>query len=507
MILRIKQLWNEKPLLLILLAGCFFRILAVIFSKGYGMHDDHFLVIEPAQSWVDGADYNSWLPFSHEPAMHPSGHSFFYTGLHFILFWLLKQIGVTDPQHKMYLVRFLHAVLSISIIYFGYKITEKIADQKRAKVVGILLALFWFMPFLSVRNLVEFVCIPPLMYATWLLLIASEKKFSFRTYLWIGFIVGIAFSIRFQSILFCGGFGLALLFQKKWKEAITLGIGFALCAAAIQGVVDSFVWHAPFVEFREYVRYNLAHSTSYNTQPWYNYFPLLTGILIPPISLALLFGFVKKWKTQLILFLPSFIFFAFHCYFPNKQERFIIPIIPFIIILGWVGWSEFQEKSAFWQKRPKLTRVCWIFFWSVNLLPLLVVSVSYSKRNRVEAMTYIAAKHDVRSIVIEDSDNDKFTMLPLFYLQKWGHVFFVTKKFPLDSLYKQTTELKNSPILPNYVVFMQKENIDARVATMKKYYPDLTYETTIQPSFIDWLLNYMNPVNNNQTTYIYHLEK
>ena len=113
----IKKMWEDKPLLLILLVGGFFRILSVIFSKGYGMHDDHFLVIEAAGSWANGFDYNDWLPNGRFVHPVPSGHSFFYCGLHYFLFRFLKFIGLNDPQGEMYVVRFLHAVLSLSLIH------------------------------------------------------------------------------------------------------------------------------------------------------------------------------------------------------------------------------------------------------------------------------------------------------------------------------------------------------------------------------------------------------
>src|SRR5205085_83010 len=116
--------------------------------------DDHFVVIEPAQSWVDGYNYGHWLP-DRSPGEVAPGHSFFYPGLHYILFLILKFIGITDPQRIMYVVRGIHALISLVIIYCGFKITEKLSGQKQARFVGLLLAVFWFMPFLSVRNLVE----------------------------------------------------------------------------------------------------------------------------------------------------------------------------------------------------------------------------------------------------------------------------------------------------------------------------------------------------------------
>ncbi|MBL7899477.1 MAG: hypothetical protein JNJ99_13140, partial [Crocinitomicaceae bacterium] len=58
----------------ILIAALVIRIIAAIFSQGYGMHDDHFLVIEASSSWVDGYDYNHWLPWSPESKGVPEGH-------------------------------------------------------------------------------------------------------------------------------------------------------------------------------------------------------------------------------------------------------------------------------------------------------------------------------------------------------------------------------------------------------------------------------------------------
>lgn len=498
----IKILWEEKPLTLILFLAVVVRMLSVLFSKGYGMHDDHFLVIESAQSWVDNFDYNGWLPSSSEQA---SGHSWFYCGIHYFLFRGMKAIGILDPQIKMYIVRFLHAMLSLITVFLGYKIAELVSGKSTARIVGILLATYWFMPFLSVRNLVEVACVPFLIIPTWMLLKPSRLPFALHFFL-AGIIAGIAFSIRFQSILFVGGLGLALLFQKKWKEGILYGIGAVLCMALMQGIIDSIIWGKPFMEVHEYIRYNIEAAQQYIVLQWYMYFALLLGILLPPVSFFLLFGFFRSWKKHIILFLPSFIFLAFHCYFPSKQERFIFPIIPFVIILGMIGWSDFVNTSSFWNNRKKLLRACWIFFWSLNLIPLLVVSVAYSKRSRVEAMVYLSTKPDFNRLVVEESFRDDYTMPPFFYLGKWyrdGYVDGVTSIYPIDSLC--TRIQKNPQLRPNYVIFFDEENLDNRIKGFKTCFPNIKYETTIQSGFVDRFICWLNPINRNYTAYIYKI--
>ena len=173
MIRRIQRYAESHPLAFVMMVGGLFRLIAAIFSQGYGMHDDHFLIIEAAQSWVDDYDYNNWLP-ENRPNQNPGGHSLFYVGLHYALFSFLDMFSFLTPKANMFIVRLLHAAYSLLIILFGYKITRNLTDTKTAKQVGLVLALFWVMPNLSVRNLVEFTCIPPLMAATWFL--RSEER-------------------------------------------------------------------------------------------------------------------------------------------------------------------------------------------------------------------------------------------------------------------------------------------------------------------------------------------
>ena len=495
----LKKYWNEKPLTVILLAAIFFRLIAVIFSKGFGMHDDHFLVIEAAQSWVDGMDYNNWLPGS-KGNTGPTGHSFFYVGLHYLLLSFIDFIGINDPQFKMFIVRFLHAVFSLLTVILGYKITAKLYDKNSAKTVGLLLAILWFMPFLSVRNLVEVTCIPFVLYGIWILISYKTNKIIFFS-LFAGFVLGLAFSIRYQTIIFTGGVGLALLIQKKWKEAIGLGVGFAISVFLIQGIIDIFIWGYPFAELNEYIRYNVENAYNYNIIAWYSYLLLILGILIPPVSFFLFYGFLRTWKKHFLIFLPTILFLVFHSYFPNKQERFILPIIPFIIILGIIGWNKFVEKSKFWNRNKKLLKACWIFFWTINLILLPVISTMYSKKARVESMVYLSKYENIKYILLEDTNNDNAKICPRFYLNQWSGEYRVTQQISLKVYPEKIWTEKNSA--PGFVLFFEEKNINNRVNSIKTVLPNIEYEATIEPGFVDNIMHWLNPINANQIIYIY----
>jgi len=497
---KLQHLWVSRPLACILLPGLFIRLVAAVFSKGFGMIDDHFLVIEQAQSWVDKVDINGWLPQLCKNAV-PPGFSYFYTGLHYLLFLLLEQVGITDPDTKMYYVRVIHAVYSTLTIYFGYRITYKLTNIRYARQVGLLLAFYWFWPFLCVRNLVEVVCIPMLMWATWLAIKKEEGGLGY--FFLVGILLGVAFNIRFQTVFFSAGFMLTLFIQRKFLQGLATFSGLVFCAFLFQGGIDYFIWHVPFAELRGYILYNLKYAHNFIILPWYSYLLLFSGILIPPVSLFLLAGFFSGFKKYLLLFLPSFLFLVFHSFFPNKQERFILPILPFIIMLGTIGANELKERKGWFVKFRKPVIFCRYFFSGLNLILLIVVSFTYSKRNRVEGMTYLKGKKDLKYLLVDCTYDGESICSPRFYLHQWPVEYMLTDKTKLDSLCRN---LKAAPeaAQPGYIIFYESGDFCQRKAAMSRYF-NLKYETTIYPGFVDRFMCYINPVNDNAVTYIYKI--
>jgi glycosyl transferase family 22 (putative mannosyltransferase) len=503
LIKNINQYYTNHPLRTVLAIGLLLRLIAVIFSKGFGMHDDHFLVIEASKAWVDGTEYDNWLPGS--GATSPDGHSFFYSGMHFILFHILKFLKLENPQGLMIFVRFIHAMLSLATIYFGFKIANKIGGLKNAATVGLLLATLWFMPFLSVRNLIEVVCIPFLMAGTWYAMTADKRVNVNSSYYLAGLLLGIAFCIRFQTVFFVGGLGIGLLITSKFKNAFLVGLGVLSVFIITQGPIDYMVWGYPFAQFIEYVAYNIENATTYFVGAWYNYLLVILGILIPPVSMFMFYGWVLNRKKYLPAFLAVLVFLVFHSYFPNKQERFILPIIPFFVVFGISGfnlWFQSADRSIAFKK---FVSGSWIFFWILNLALLPIVSTTYSKKARVEAMTFLYPfRSEIRALVTEDTNRGNAKLAPRFYLGKWIKNYRVGSDYGIDSLEIYLNRLP-AERLPDYILFVGDENIDIRVENIKKFLPDIEYVTTIKPGFTDIVLHKLNSHNRNDQIYIYHI--
>lgn len=186
---------------------------------------------------------------------------------------------------------------------------------------------------------------------------------------------------------------------------------------AVQGGLDLYFWGTPCVEFIEYLRYNLlvVQPGDYPGGGHFKYVALIAGILIPPVSIFIFGEFFFRWRRYLLLFLPSFIFLLFHSFFINKQERFILTIVPFLIILGMVGWSELLAAYGKVAWLHKVARGSWKFFVVANAVLLCVISVHYSKKARVESMLYLSRYPQVEQL----AKTSNIPFLPLFYLGEW----------------------------------------------------------------------------------------
>lgn len=98
-------------------------------------------------------------------------------------------------------------------------------------------------------------------------------------------------------------------------------------------------------------------------------------------------------------------FLFFHSCFPNKQERFILSVLPFIIILGVIGFVKIYQANdnKIWLRR--FTKFCILWFGVINVIGLLAVTFTYSKRARVESMLYLRSRTNDQNFIINLKEN------------------------------------------------------------------------------------------------------
>ena len=470
---------------LIIFAAILVRLIATIFSQGYGMHDDHFLVIEASASWVDGYDYNNWLPWTEGNVGIPEGHSFTYVGLNYIYFSIMKFLGVMDPKILMLVNRLIHALASLVVVWYGMKITEKLSNRENAIKVGWILALLWILPFVSVRNLVEVAALPFLVYGVWLVL----KKEKIGNFILAGMFIGMAVSFRYQIGVFAMGIAAYYFFKWQFKLFFSFSFGVVLLFILTQGLVDYFIWGYPFAELISYITYNMKEGSAYlPNQNYFMYFIVLIGSLFVPLGIVMAIGFFKSYKRYAVLFIPTIAFILFHTLYPNRQERFILSVLPFFIILGVMGYQLLKESN--WKN--KLWKTSMIIFWVFNVPFLLFSMTMYSKKSRVEAMYHLYGNNiENERILLEGSSTQRTSMMPKFYAKSW-HSQFTERT---DS----TQDLRVNPASDyDYIFFFDEKDLSKRIQKYKVIYPKMKLEKKSFPSTIDVMLRKLNPRNANE---------
>jgi hypothetical protein len=504
-----------NPLAGILLIGLAFRLGAALNAPGYLMHDDHFLVIETSASWAEGEDYNNWMPWTQrdQGIASPKPHqaNLAYPGVISGIFRVLLAVGIVAPTTQMLIIRLLHGLFSLLIVAFGYKIAEALGGRKSAVWAGLALAGFAWFPHLGVRQLVEVVCIPPLMWSAWVVIQKPQMERSWRTWFVAGIGLGLATTLRYQAGIFGIGWAIAIAWvnyssnQKVSKTVSEIGIlSFSsLLFFSIGQIQDVFIWGEPFAQLRAYIEYNSTHSSGYPQGFWHQYIWVILGLLIPPFSFAWAIGMGAIVRKHAMLVLPPLVFFVFHSYFPNKQERFILPMVPFVIVAGSVGWMAFSEQSSFWKKRRTLERRSALFFISINLVIGLVFCGVQPKKSRIESMTALYNRGDLTNFLIVHTD--KPAMPPQFYSGSWEKYWSSDLKTN-EVNHRQVMCNSPSRSFPNYIVFSGSQHLGEGVERYKASYSSMKYIEQVPPGRWDRLLSWLNPINSAERMMIYAID-
>ena len=191
-------------------------------------------------------------------------------------------------------------------------------------------------------------------------------------------------------------------------------------------------------------------------------------------------GIVKIAKKHLLSILSLLLFIFLHSAFSNKQERFILPAIPFIIIFGAIGWQEFRQASRFKKWKDILFKCLWGWFWLANSLLLSLSIFYYSKETLIETFSYLHSKKDIKAVVIENNLKE-VPHLPLYYLHQNKPIYTLEP----NTNPQKTEQIKEFKI--NYFILLTDEQLTERVKRLeKKFGIKLKLEKTIQTeSFIN----------------------
>jgi hypothetical protein len=478
---RLRREIEEHPLRLLLAIGLLLRLVAAVLARGYMATDDHNQVIELAAAWLRGD--NDYLSGDRQ-----FYRSLLYPYLNYLQIAACHGIGITHPDSVMLVNRLLHALFSLWTIALTYRLGLRSADKRVAFTAGLIVAAHALMPYVAVRNLIESVAIPFLLWGLEETVAAvQEARFAPRHWLWAGLAFGLAFLIRWQVASAAAGIGVYLIVRRQWRGLLIL-TGAAIVPLLVEGWWD---WQAHGVflgSLWRYIEHNAIHAYDYVVGPWYRYLLLVLGIFIPPFSLLCLYACGRYWRRLGILAWATLPFFVVHSLVPGKQERFLLPIFPELALMFVIAlWHWEREHSPAWSR---WINHGWRWFWAVNGVLLVGALTHYGQRGKIEPLIGAYEQGDATGVIVDVSERGRRTDLPLFYLDGGGvreipAVFQAVNIDQVDSLLMASEQW-------NYLIYFGRPpHDDAQLS--QRYGIPLTIVRHTGPTLVERALLWLNP--------------
>jgi hypothetical protein len=398
----------------ILTFALLFRLAAAYSNYGFLALDDYYLlstsvpaqVAQDAYQQVDRAQIRSPIPilFVHSVA------SFAY------------RMGLSDPVDQIRTVYILLGIFSLISIYYAYLIFQFLGFSRTALIAASLLSFHFLFPYISTRALLESMSAPFLMASLYFLIryqSAGERLHLILSIVWLG----AASLFRFQAGVVAVSIPVIVYLRHRapgepFRSTILRSLAdqgvvvfSGIAVLILTGLPDLWLRGEFHASLLEYMKYNVAHSSSYGVRPFWSYLPTLLGVSLAPLYISRYRDF--DWRSTYRPLLPALlylmIFFMAHSAVPHKEERFLIPILPILLIL----LAPLTEYLLF-ERRASLRMSLLL---CANLLLLPFVTVSLSQANTIGLVRYFNAHHEAtRLIVFENS----LEHLPISYAVRPG---------------------------------------------------------------------------------------
>jgi len=405
-----------------------------------------------------------------------------------------RGVGIHDPGVEMLVVRLVQAAYSLLVVYFVYRLLDRSLGQGSAIAGGVLAAAFFAMPVTAVHQLEESVCIVPLLAACWWWQRTEDRHGPPAAWAALaGAALGIALILRFPLIGFVLAFVALALVRPR---PVSIGDKLALLAGlavvlVLQGYSNSLVnqqWWYSFIHRLGpmlHPQHMAVEADGYPSSPPWHYVLTLLAALIPPASILLLAAAVKGGRKFPLLGIATLVFFVTHSLIANKQERFLLPMLPglFVLIAAGLPWLAARIAPAY--------RGMWWYFGIVNAALLVIVTFSFSKQDRVAPLLSVYRRHDATGVLVAQY-NQTFGV-PAYYLGKPQPPLVVVER-------GRSVEEAARGLSINYVILYSDTPEADRVFLAGALHRPLTLLTVIQPSLTDRLAHAINPRHNKART-------
>ena len=490
-----KRFIQKHPLWTCLTVALLLRLIAVVYSKGYMASDDHYETVQVAYDGIQSGLLNEdgLLKWN---AVRPGdiGRSPLYVLFLYTQMTVLKALGMENLDGMMYFIRAVHALLSLLTVWFGYKYVHRATGKSNyALLAGMILAGHFLMPYLSVRNLIEQVSADFLLPALFFAWKGTEENDS-RLMIVSGLLAGLSWMIRFNAAL-----AVIMIPWAAWYLARNIRPALYFASGLLAMFLFSGTLDMIYLGGFGRSTINILSSVIYPPGappiplPFWTYAVLVLAVLIPPFSFYFIFSFFRRRivAQHLILFSAAALFFIVHSFIRHKEERFLIPIFPLLIVMGTIGLESWLSGNRIAPVHRSLFKISGIAALVINIALLAVFTVHYGHKGSVEPYVYLSTQSDVRNILVDRTE--RTNLVPYAYAGFSSPVPIKIENWemlgPSNRFYDKFDSI-------NYFVIFTDTALSRHLDTLVDHFGPMKEVFHATPSALDRLLHLMNPAHN-----------
>jgi hypothetical protein len=306
---------------------------------------------------------------------------------------LALSMGVADPYWQYRAVIFVLGLISTIVLGYSFYLFAEFSrlDDRKKSLLYLMMIFYFAGAFAITRPMFESIAAP------WLALAAVyafiyDHSGKIKPLL-LGVLCGsLAFVLR-QQLGFCAlVFVILPLIKKDWKgfgQASALGAAFFL----ISGIPDYFLRGKFHYSLLNLTFYNFEHGAEYGKQSILFYPALIFVITLFPFFIAKYpQGFVKRQVLKYRSFYLIVALFVFlHSLFPNKWERFVISLVPVLVLIFYpfLDYLQLQFKKYKWRL---------ISLYAINFFLFILASYFPAQENLIDMSLYLNKHPEIKKI-------------------------------------------------------------------------------------------------------------
>lgn len=307
--------------------------------------------------------------------------------------WLLSLIGVIDPAILILAGRVVVAGFSCVNVWLTYRIGHALSKNPALGLLGaFLLAFSGLHVRLASTELPRTVSTAFLLFAY----LAVLESRAFGSAMVAGLSMGVAASMRFSEAIFVIPLAVQLGIARRYRDLLIFAGALIATLLLILGPGDLLFWPEMFHSVRQIVDFTILRGESSRgfeplwhyvaTAPWWTdpctLFLMACGWRLAPFSLRL-------WAATPVLVLSCF---------PHKEERYLVPVLPFLLLIAAYGAKRLLEGLP--AAAPRRRGLILLLLCGATTLEL-EASRFPRLESAVDVARFVAERPGVRNVAME----------------------------------------------------------------------------------------------------------